>query len=66
MLCRRFLDGLGLRTRQLGDALFVLEDTEGVVYGALTDHDTGRISIEPMGFEQEIRGSSADDQQMMS
>ncbi len=66
MLCRRFLDGLGLRTRQLGNALFVLEDTDGVVYGALTDHDTWRISIEPMGFEQEIRESSADDQQMMS
>ena len=49
VLGQRFLDGLGLESRPRSDAVWELTQTDGVLYAARTERDTGRLCVEPLG-----------------
>lgn len=53
-LGRRFLDGLGLETRQRGPTMWEISGAGGLVYSAYVQSVYGRICVEPLGFADEI------------
>lgn len=57
VLGQRFLDGLGLETQLRSDAVWELTQTDGLLYTARTESDSGRISVEPLGIFPDDSGS---------
>lgn len=55
-LGRRFLEGLGLETRQRGSGVWEIEGTGGLAYSAQVQSYYGRICVEPLGFMDELFG----------
>lgn len=56
----RFLEGLGVQTRQRGPAMWEVEESGGVVYCALTEASYGRICVELLGFADALFGQGND------
>lgn len=50
VLGERFLDGLGLETQPRSDAVWELTQTDGLLYTARTEPDSGRLCVEPLGL----------------
>ena len=55
----RFLEGLGVQTRQRGPAMWEVEASGGVVYCALTEASYGRICVELLGFADALFGEES-------
>ena len=55
----RFLEGLGVQTRQRGPAMWEVEASGGVVYCALTEASYGRICVELLGFADALFGGES-------
>lgn len=51
-----FFHGLGLEVQQRGSTMWEVEGTSGLVYGAQTDQNYKRISVNPVGFTWELFG----------
>ena len=58
-LGQAFRDGLGLEIRQCGPAVWEVEGAGGLVYSASVEERSGRISVEPLGFSQDLFGEEA-------
>ena len=57
-LGQAFRDGLGLEIRQCGPAVWEVEGAGGLVYSASVEERSGRISVEPLGFAQDLFGEN--------
>ena len=58
-LGQAFRDGLGLEVRQRGPAVWEVEGAGGLVYSASVEEQSGRISVEPLGFAWSLFGEGA-------
>lgn len=58
-LGRRFCSGLGLETEQRGTAVWEVIGAGGLAYSASVESDSGRISVEPLGFVWDLFGEDA-------
>ena len=57
VLGERFFTGLGLETQLRSDAVWELTQTDGLLYTARTEPDSGRLCVEPLGLFPNDSGS---------